>query len=80
MGTATKSRGRYNVALIQDDMALKGWLPSDLARESGLSPMTISRFLSGEARTAPAAKKIAKALGRAVRRYYIPLSDEAVAS
>lgn len=62
----------YNVDLIQDDMALKGWKPTHLAKASGLSDMTIGRFLSGEVQTATSATKIAKALGRSVKRYYIP--------
>lgn len=62
----------YNVELVIDDMALKGWRPTDLARETSLSDMTIGRFLKGQVQTAPTAKKIAKALGRGVRRYYIP--------
>lgn len=75
----TPKRSSYNVELIRDDMTLKGWLPTDLAREAKVSDMTISRFLSGETQTAPTAKKIAGALGRSVRRYYIP-GNEAVAS
>jgi transcriptional regulator with XRE-family HTH domain len=73
-----ETKSRYRVDLIHDDMALKGWMPTDLARESGLSNMTISRFLSAEVQTAPTAKRIAEALGRSIKRYYIP--REAVAS
>jgi transcriptional regulator with XRE-family HTH domain len=69
----------FNVALLQDDMAAKGWLPIDLARKAAVSHMTVSRFLSGERRTARTAKKLATALGQSVRRYLI-LSNEAVAS
>jgi transcriptional regulator with XRE-family HTH domain len=71
-------KGSYNVDLIRDDMALKGWLATDLAREAGVSDMTITRFLTADTQTAPTAKKIAVALGRSVKRYYIP--REAVAS
>lgn len=75
----TRRAARYNVALILDDMAPKGWMPTDLARAAGLSDMTIGRFLKNEVQTARSAKKIAEALGRSVRRYYIP-NQEAVAS
>lgn len=61
----------YNVALIQHDMAAKGWLPVDLARRAGISHMTVGRFLSGERQTARMAKKIAKALGHDVPRYLL---------
>lgn len=67
----------YNVALILEDMAAKGWLPAHLARKARVADMTVYRFLSGESQTAPTAKKIADALGRSVRRYLI--SAEAVA-
>lgn len=79
MTTSKPKALRYNVALIYDDMALKGWLPTDLARKAGLSDMTISRFLGGDTQTPPTAKKIAEALGRSIRRYYVP-SAEALAS
>lgn len=62
----------YDVALMRDDMALKGWLPTNLARRARVSEMTVSRFLRGERQTAPTAKKLATALGYTIRRYYIP--------
>lgn len=75
----TSNEPSYNVALIKNDLAAKGWLPTDLARRAGVSDMTVSRFLSGERRTARTAKKISKALGRSIHRYLIP-AREAVAS
>lgn len=69
----------YDVALLQDDMAAKGWLAIDIARKAGISHMTVSRFLSGERQTARMAKKLAVALGYSVRRYLIS-SREAIAS
>ncbi len=78
MATSKERGGTYNADLVRDDMALEGWLPTDLAREAEVSDMTVSRFLSGEVQTAPTAKKIADALGKSVKRYYIP--REAVAS
>jgi transcriptional regulator with XRE-family HTH domain len=70
---------RYDVARIREDMAIRGWLPTELARRSGLSDQTISRFLRGDGQTAPTAKRIAKALGFGVRRYLISARQEASA-
>lgn len=67
----TSQAPSYNVALILEDMAVKGWLPTHLAKAACVSDMTVSRFLSGEVQTAPTAKKIARALGRSVRRYLV---------
>lgn len=67
----------FDVEKMQDDMALKGWLPIDLAREAGVSDMTVYRFLQRETQTAKTAKKLAEALGHGVRRYLI--SAKAVA-
>lgn len=69
----------YDVALMRDDIAAKGWLPVDLARAASVSHMRVGRFLSGERQTARTAKKLADALGRSVRRYLIS-SREAVTS
>lgn len=70
----------YNVALMKTDMAMKGWLATDLARKARLSDMTVGRFFSGERRTARTAKKLSEALGYSIRRYLIPAANEAVAS
>jgi hypothetical protein len=67
----------YNVPLILEDMATKGWLKVHLADRAGLSQMTIGRFLDGEFQTAPTAKAIAGALGRSVRRYIVSAVDNA---
>lgn len=61
----------YDVAKMQDDLSAKGWLPIDLARKAHVSHMAVSRFLSGERRTARMAKKLAEALGYTVRRYLV---------
>lgn len=63
----------YDVALLKQDMARRGWLPTHLARAAGVSDMTVSRFLNGDIQTAPTAKKLAEALGRNVSRYILPL-------
>lgn len=75
MGTETQ----FDVARLRDDIAERGWMPTDLARASGVSDMTVSRFLRGEYQTARTAAKLAKALGRTVRRYLIR-SDRKVSS
>lgn len=67
----TVPRPSYNVGLILEDMATKGWLPTHLAKAADCSDMTISRFLRSETQTAPIAKKIAKALGYDVARYLV---------
>lgn len=76
---SVEAKPGYNVALIRDDMALRGWLPTHLAKRTRLTDQSISRFLKGEAQSAPTAKKIAKALGYSVRRYLIHASREHVA-
>lgn len=62
---------RFNAALMAEDIALRGWLPIDLARKAGTSDMTVYRFLDGRSQTPRTAKKLAKALGYSVRRYLI---------
>lgn len=61
----------YDVDKLQDDMALKGWLPVDLADAAGVADMTVYRFLRRESQTAKTAKKLAEALGYSIRRYLI---------
>lgn len=67
----------WNVALLEADMAAKGWLPVDLARQAGVSHMTVGRFMKRERQTARTAKKLAAALGRSVRRYLVVSGQEA---
>lgn len=68
---------RFDVGLIREDMAAKGWLQNDLARAARVSDMTVTRFLRGDHRTNRTAKKLAGALGYSVRRYLIRPSREA---
>jgi len=68
----------YDISRMEADLAAKGWLPIDLARRSGVSHMTVGRFLRGERQTARMAKRLAEALGYSVRRYLIS-SSQAVA-
>ena len=67
MATGTRFDGQR----MADDIALRGWLPIDLARKAGVADMTVYRFLRGERQTAPMAKKLAEALGYSIRRYLI---------
>jgi transcriptional regulator with XRE-family HTH domain len=69
---------RFNLQLMAEDMAIKGWTKLDLARKAGVADMSVIRFLRGEQQTARTAKKLASALGHSVRRYLIP-SNQAVA-
>ena len=74
-----RPRPRFDTAKIGADMALKGWNSRDLARASGVSDMTISRFFAG-AQSAKTAARIAQALGYTVRRYFAGVDDKAIAS
>ena len=74
------TRIRFNVQLIREDMADRGWNGTALARACGLSPMTISYFLSGFRQTNPTAKKIADAFGKTVKRYRLPSASRGVAA
>lgn len=50
-------------------MALRGWLPRDLARAAGCSDMTVSRVLSGERANPRTMARLAQAIGHPVKRY-----------
>lgn len=50
-------------------MTAHGWNAQELARQAGTSPKTINRFLDGSVQTTKTAKKIATAMGYAVKRY-----------
>ncbi|HVL67172.1 MAG TPA: hypothetical protein VM364_07905 [Vicinamibacterales bacterium] len=69
--------------LILQDMAVRGWLIVDLAKQpvAGMpSAMTLGRFLRGEVQTARTIEKIAAALGHPVSRYFTePEGDHAAA-
>lgn len=62
---------RFNGQLMAEDMAIKGWNKLDLARRADVADMTVIRFLRGDHQTGKTANKLAKALGRSVRRYLI---------
>lgn len=69
----------YDIPKMIEDLAERGWDQTDLARESGTSVATVSRFFNGEYQTAPTAKRLAQALGYTSARRYIVRSQEAVA-
>jgi transcriptional regulator with XRE-family HTH domain len=75
MGTVV----RFDVERILYDMADRGWIARDLARVSGVSDMTVSRFLRGDIQTARTAAKLARALGYSPRRYVLR-SDQGAAA
>lgn len=60
---------RYNAKRMAKDITRKGWQPVDLAREAGVAPSTVGRFLNGESQTARTAAKLADALGYDLDRY-----------
>lgn len=62
---------RYDVDRMQRDLVIRGWQPVDLARRSGVSPSTVTRFFSGEFQTPRMAKRLSKALGRGPAFYLI---------
>jgi plasmid maintenance system antidote protein VapI len=67
----------YDVAKMRWDMAERGWNATDLARAAAVSNMTVSRFFSGERRTARTALKLANALGKTPRRYLVRAGEAA---
>jgi plasmid maintenance system antidote protein VapI len=68
---STKLQPVWDVRLMADDMAVKGWHVADMARASGLSYKTVQRFLDGTVQTAKTAGKLAAALGRTTTRRYL---------
>jgi transcriptional regulator with XRE-family HTH domain len=69
---------QFDVDKMRDDIAARGWQPTDLAAHAGVARSTVSRFLSGESQTARTAKRLAETLGYSIRRYLRP-SAQAVA-
>jgi transcriptional regulator with XRE-family HTH domain len=71
MGTARPVKPTFDTQRVVEDMALRGWEQKDLAAASGLSAMTISRFMRAERQTVKTATRLAKALGYSIRRYLV---------
>jgi transcriptional regulator with XRE-family HTH domain len=70
-------RVQYDVRLMAEDMAAKGWLASDVAGRVGVAVSTVTRFLNGEHQSAPMLKRISKVLGRSPRRYIVSRQEVA---
>lgn len=62
---------RFDVQRMREDMAERGWLPTDLARAAGMSDMTVSRTLNGSRSNPRTIERFARALGKTPRRYLI---------
>lgn len=77
--TPTSPVVRFNARLLAEDMAAAGLGKLDLAKRAGVSDMTVIRFLRAERQTARTAKKLAKALGKSVRRYIVAEPSQEVA-
>jgi transcriptional regulator with XRE-family HTH domain len=75
MATAAR-RAQWDVQLMSDDMAAKGWSKRDLAFHAKVSSPTPVRFLNGTSQSAGTAKKLAKALGKPLERYLIRASRQ----
>lgn len=73
----TRPRAKFNADLVAEDLALRGWTASELAKRSGMSIPTVTLFLRGEVQTTKTAHRIAKALGKSVRRYFAGIDRSA---
>lgn len=62
---------KFDGERLRLDMTKRGWNSQELARQAGVTPKTVYRFLSGEVRTAKMAKVLAEALGYPIDRYII---------
>ena len=69
--TRRSPRPVYDASLMVRDMAARGWHQGDLAKRTGLSSSTITRFLQGRIQMPRAAAKMAKALDRPLKRYVL---------
>jgi transcriptional regulator with XRE-family HTH domain len=65
----------WDVQLMLEDIADKGWSKLELANRAGVADMTVLRFLNGKSQTIPTAYKLARALGYRPRRYLISKRD-----
>lgn len=59
----------WNVALLERDMAERGWSQNDLARAAGVSQSSVSNFVRGQHQTNQLARRLAVALGYSPKRY-----------
>lgn len=77
----TRPRARYDLRRLTDDMAAKGWMMFDLAREAGVHNVTVTRFFRAKnpVQTPKTAKKLSRALGRSPG-YYLIRNEKTVAA
>jgi hypothetical protein len=61
----------FNIQLLAEDIARRGWLYVDLGRAAGVGPQAVGRFLRGEFQTPRMAARFAKALGYDINRYLV---------
>lgn len=64
----------FDAVKLAQDLAARGWLPTDLARSAQLSNMTVTRVLRGERHNPRTWDRLARALGYTTRRYLITRS------
>lgn len=73
MGTVAFRHLAPDLALLELDLAAKGWNYTDLARRIPgrytTNAVRISRFFSGDVQTRATLKLIAQALGKSPKRY-----------
>jgi len=61
----------YDTERLRQDLALREWFGSDLARAAGVSDMTVTRALRGGPVSARMMGRLARALGFTIRRYLV---------
>jgi plasmid maintenance system antidote protein VapI len=61
----------YNVNLLVEDMAARGWVAKDVAQAASVSPSSVSLFLNRKIQSPKMADKLARALGYSPRRYLV---------
>ena len=66
-----KTKPLFDVVKLSQDLADRGWLPTDLARVAEVSDMTVTRVLRGQRHNPRTWAKLAAALGKTTRRYVI---------
>lgn len=69
----------FDTARLEQDMADRGWMATDLARRAKAGEASVSRFLRGQQQTARMLARLAKALGFSPRRYITRVSKDAAA-
>jgi hypothetical protein len=65
---------QFNVRLLAEDIARRGWLYVDLGRAANVGPQAVGRFIRGEVQSPRVAAKFAAAMGFPPDRYLIKTS------